>query len=91
MAPLTVSFCYFERYFVVYSSVVGFYGNHSEIAEKFIKSCEEVGIPRVSDVNTWKGSLGVAKVRCHSSPICCQLISVCPPVQYVYLLAVLLN
>ncbi|KAI0322115.1 alcohol oxidase [Amylostereum chailletii] len=42
---------------------VGFYGNHSEITERFIKSCEEIGIPRVSDLNTSKGSIGVAKTH----------------------------
>ncbi|KZV65546.1 GMC oxidoreductase [Peniophora sp. CONT] len=40
---------------------VGFHGNDSLITQCFIKACQQIGIPRVPDLNTMKGSKGVAK------------------------------
>jgi hypothetical protein len=44
------------------SVTVGFYGNHSFAAQRFIDACSRVGIPLRSDLNTPQGTLGVAKV-----------------------------
>ncbi|OCH93042.1 GMC oxidoreductase [Obba rivulosa] len=41
---------------------VGFFSNTSAGAEKFVDACAAIGIPRVSDFNTYKGSLGASKV-----------------------------
>ncbi|TFY77046.1 hypothetical protein EWM64_g6966 [Hericium alpestre] len=41
---------------------VGHEGHFSPITRKFIESCEHVGIPRKSDLNSSKGTLGVAKL-----------------------------
>jgi len=41
---------------------VGFFGHHSTITKKFIEACENLGIPRIPDLNTAKGSKGVAKL-----------------------------
>ncbi|KAH9847494.1 GMC oxidoreductase [Lenzites betulinus] len=41
---------------------VGLFGHASAYAPKFIKACENVGIPAVADVNTPRGTMGVTKV-----------------------------
>ncbi|KAI0027500.1 GMC oxidoreductase [Vararia minispora EC-137] len=41
---------------------VGFHAHHSSITDAFIEACVDTGIPRVPDLNTSKGSRGVAKV-----------------------------
>ncbi|TFY63174.1 hypothetical protein EVG20_g6435 [Dentipellis fragilis] len=42
---------------------VGFDGHESGLTRRFIDSCERIGLPRTSDLNTAKGTIGVAKVR----------------------------
>lgn len=41
---------------------IGFFDYFSHIGARFIKSCVEIGIPHVHDLNTHLGSLGVAKI-----------------------------
>ena len=41
---------------------VGFFGNFSPITRRFLDACENIGLPRELDLNTPKGTLGVAKV-----------------------------
>ncbi|KAI0303567.1 GMC oxidoreductase [Multifurca ochricompacta] len=41
---------------------VGFHGNHAANTQRFIDACSRAGIPRLADLNTPRGSLGVAKV-----------------------------
>jgi choline dehydrogenase len=47
---------------------VGFHGNHSLAAQRFIEACTRAGIPLSVDLNTPRGTLGVAKVSLRFSP-----------------------
>ncbi|THH13142.1 hypothetical protein EW146_g7045 [Bondarzewia mesenterica] len=40
----------------------GFFGNFSKITQKFLDSCENIGISREHDLNSPKGTLGAAKL-----------------------------
>ena len=40
---------------------VGFFGNFSPITRRFLDACENIGLSREHDLNTPKGTLGVAK------------------------------
>jgi len=40
---------------------IGYNGNFSPISLQFLEACEQVGIPRVPDVNTPKGTMGATK------------------------------
>jgi hypothetical protein len=42
---------------------VGLFGHLSKLTIEFFKSCVEVGIPYVHDLNTHRGTYGVAHVR----------------------------
>jgi hypothetical protein len=43
-------------------AAVGFHDNNSDITQRFIEACGHVGIPRRADLNTSRGTVGVAKV-----------------------------
>ena len=51
-----------RRNCLIVSATVGFHGNHSTTAQRFIDACTRVGIPLRADLNTPRGTLGVAKV-----------------------------
>lgn len=43
------------------SFLVGHYNYNSPSSERFIEACKNSGIPHVHDLNTAKGTLGVAQ------------------------------
>lgn len=43
-------------------AAVGFHDNYSSITQRFIEACTRVGIPPRADLNTPRGTVGVAKV-----------------------------
>lgn len=47
---------------------VGFHDNFSPITQRFIETCTRVGIPPRADLNTPRGTVGVAKVSELSGP-----------------------
>lgn len=47
-------------------AAVGFHDNNSDITQRFIEACGRVGIPRRADLNTSRGTVGVAKVSAHN-------------------------
>ncbi|KAI9439766.1 GMC oxidoreductase [Lactarius indigo] len=48
-------------------AAVGFHGYHSVFSTWFIAACGHLGIPSRADLNTHRGSCGVAKVSRHNS------------------------
>ncbi|TDL26596.1 GMC oxidoreductase [Rickenella mellea] len=41
---------------------IGFFGNFSQVAQTFVKTCVNLGIPKTNDFNTAAGTLGVSRV-----------------------------
>ena len=57
-----------ERNRLTVVAVVGFHDNYSPITQRFIEACTRVGIPLRADLNTPRGTAGVAKVSGLSRP-----------------------
>jgi len=57
-----------ERDRLAVVAAVGFHDNYSVITQRFIEACTRVGIPLRADLNTPRGTVGVAKVSGLSGP-----------------------
>jgi len=57
-----------ERDRLAVVAAVGFHDNYSPITQRFIEACARVGIPPRADLNTPRGTVGVAKVSGLSGP-----------------------
>ncbi len=57
-----------ERDRLTVPAAVGFHDNYSSITQRFIEACTRVGIPPRADLNTPRGTVGVAKVSGLSGP-----------------------